>query len=439
MSDAKAIVVIERQVTCVDYSRDEKQTRRAFEVMSVSIIADEGNRFFKQLLLVDSRRHEKVVPLPGASVYTIDVSSSHPRDVQPSFAKHSICIRTPDSMIGWLVASPSAEEQRRLLDRLCVHGCIARDFPDHIALLPEPAQSGIRLGRPTSSRTTTNADIVALKIATDSDRVSQLLNEVQLLMNLHHDAILSAYGVYEVKVEGRRSLAMVLDYKTGEDLSCWIPKGGLPECIVRCLMAPICDAMVYLHGISIVHRDIKPSNVLCERGRDGFVQVVLADLGLATHIMDKKRVSQRCGTGGYIAPEVFREAWATEVGAMEFGAEKVANITKTDAFSFGMMVYTILFGKNPFVDVDEESTYRRNARGLLSFAKMGGRSDELQSLLAGLCAKNPRHRYSSSDAYAHEWFSSDPGVPGLEDELGTAKVTWAAFKRAALGFSQTTF
>ena len=201
------------------------------------------------------------------------------------------------------------------------------------------------------------------------------------------------------------------------DLGSWIPPGGLPEYMVSGMLAPICSAMVYLHGLPVVHRDIKPSNVFCECAGDGSVKVVLADFGLAAHIMDKESMSSRCGTGGFVAPEMFRNDWDRQLEE----EEAVANVTKIDVFSFGMMVYATVFGENPFIDTTLYWTYARNARCLLPLSNMGGRSDDLQNVLRGLCAKHPSMRYSSSEAFADPWFSS------------AAKVPWVAFERASYG------
>jgi serine/threonine protein kinase len=292
------------------------------------------------------------------------------------------------------------------------------DLLDHFQLLPKAAQTmgGVHLGVATSSRATTDAKTLALKVATDDEKIAQMLKEVQTLMNLQHEGIVAAHGIYAVKVQGKRSMGMVLDYKSGGDLSSYIPAGGLPEWMVKGIMAPICDALRYLHAIPAVHRDIKPSNVLCERAENGSVKVVLADFGLAAYIADRKRLSQRCGTGGFIAPEIFQADWT-----MTSRTETATNLTKIDVFSFGMMIYATVFGHNPFLGEALSSTYRMNARALLSFASMADHSVELQALLSRLCAKDYRHRFSSAEALAHPWLGSD-------------LVDWAALEAAAHGF-----
>jgi serine/threonine protein kinase len=397
--------------------------------MRVSIIADDGYPSVKKLHLVASRGRVEVVPVLGAHAFLLNVSSSHRDDVQPSFAKNGVCIRHSDSMIGWIVAHPTAEDQRSFLDRLCGAGCIMRDLMDHIALSPHAAErtGDIILARTTSSRTTKKAGAVALKLASDANKMSQVTHEAQVLLSLRHDSIVGAHGLYEVKVRGARSLALVLDYKEGADLASWVPACGLPERMVQSMMTHICDALVYLHGILIVHKDIKPSNVLCERAEDGSVKVVLADFEFAAHVMDEGNMSRRCGTCGYIAPEMFQSHWFDAI-------DDEINATKIDMFSFGIMIYAAIFGRNPFGDGTQELTYQRNARGLVSLANFNGRSESLRYLLSGLCAKDPRDRFSSSEAFAHPWFSPDRRTSCSKDERKTfAPVRWDAFVRAADG------
>ena len=94
------------------------------------------------------------------------------------------------------------------------------------------------------------------------EATSQLIEEAQFLMNLQHDSIVKAYGIYRLKFKNELSMGMLLDYKSAGSLDSLTPDDGLLEGDMRKIMAQICNALVYLHEILIVHRDIKESNVL---------------------------------------------------------------------------------------------------------------------------------------------------------------------------------
>jgi serine/threonine protein kinase len=195
-------------------------------------------------------------------------------------------------------------------------------------------------------------------------------------------------------------------------------------------MADICVALDYLHGMLIVHRDVKLSNVLCERAADGSMKVVLADFGLAAHFADASALSRRCGTAGYIAPEVFQKAWAS--GSF---SDREA-IPKIDMFSFGAMIYAGIVGRNPFAAESLLSTYRRNSRGLVPLSSVAVRSlsEDLQGLLRKLCAVDPSARCSSSEAAVNSWFYAQPtGLrsDGLDVRERYKKPSWDTFVKVA--------
>jgi serine/threonine protein kinase len=173
-------------------------------------------------------------------------------------------------------------------------------------------------------------------------------------------------------------------------------------------MAQLADVLVYLQGMSVVHRNIKPENVLCELADGGSVRVVLGDFGEAVKIGKAMTLSSRCGSPGFIAPELFREH--VELADLEMTAEGALTITKIDVFSFGMLISTVLTGRNPFRGETHADTYRNNAELSydpgLHFRAVNTISDQLRSLLTGVCAPDPRMRYSASEASAHPWFSS---------------------------------
>ena len=78
-----------------------------------------------------------------------------------------------------------------------------------------------------------------------------------------------------------------------------------------------------------MHRDIKPENLML-RHPDSFDEVVIIDLGLAKKLDDKTPLYLRCGTPGFVAPEILN---------LE---DKYANYTeKCDVFSLGIIFYAM--------------------------------------------------------------------------------------------------
>jgi len=82
-----------------------------------------------------------------------------------------------------------------------------------------------------------------------------------------------------------------------------------------------------------MHRDIKPDNILV-KNKDNVHEIVLADFGLATKLTKNKEkiLFKRCGTPGYVAPEVLR--WKEHMPFYDF---------KCDVFSLGCILYLLFF------------------------------------------------------------------------------------------------
>ena len=136
---------------------------------------------------------------------------------------------------------------------------------------------------------------------------------------LDHPNIITLYEIYE----GDYHIYLVCELLKGGELFERIIKNGHYSEKDACLIiAQLLTALEYIHMKGIMHRDIKPENLIL-KNEEGF-EVKLADFGLADFVNRKNPFYKRCGTPGYVAPEILNDE--------EYD-------TKVDIFSTGVILY----------------------------------------------------------------------------------------------------
>ena len=75
-----------------------------------------------------------------------------------------------------------------------------------------------------------------------------------------------------------------------------------------------------------MHRDLKPENILIKKKGGDLSEIILADFGLSEHLEKKNPLFKRCGTPGYVAPEILTD--------QEYD-------TQVDVFSAGIIMYML--------------------------------------------------------------------------------------------------
>ena len=160
----------------------------------------------------------------------------------------------------------------------------------------------------------------------DQKFVERFKREALILKDLNHRNIITFLDL----VVTDENLIMVLEYIEGETLESLLEKISFPLSLCVNIGLQISEGMIYAHSKGVIHRDLKPSNILVSH--DGIVKIM--DFGLA--LREKMRFTDPgvyIGTPGYTAPEVISN-----------GKYSI----KSDVFSFGVVMYEMMTGKNPF-------------------------------------------------------------------------------------------
>lgn len=168
------------------------------------------------------------------------------------------------------------------------------------------------------------------------------------MLKLSHQNILTLYEVHETK----NSIYLVLEVvKGGELLKKIKEKQIISHKDMVVVMRNFLDALVHIHENGIMHRDLKPENILL-RDESNICDIVIADFGLATlyTLPLSEILFKRCGTPGFVAPEIL----AYKDGQETFYDEKC------DIFSAGVIFHILLTGKKPFAGSDYKEILKLN-------------------------------------------------------------------------------
>lgn len=152
------------------------------------------------------------------------------------------------------------------------------------------------------------------------------------------------------------NLVLEVELLEGTDLFRHISsRSVLNESEAASIVRDILLSLEAMNRFGVAHRDIKPANILmCDKQKDG-VNVKVADFGMATFVGVDGQLRGRCGTPGYVAPEIFSAGIHGGYG------------NKVDIFSAGVTLYVMLCGYEPFYGETDAELIDANREALVEF------------------------------------------------------------------------
>jgi len=204
--------------------------------------------------------------------------------------------------------------------RYVVEGEIGRGSMGVVYLARDP-----KIGRLVAIKT---ISLLCEDYAEERQYRDSFILEARAAGKLSHPGIVTIFDIGE-EVE---TPYIVMEYVSGQALSTMMWQGSkkLSLPISLRIIQQTAEALDYAHSQGVVHRDIKPQNILIsEEGNPK-----ITDFGIAKFARAHLTVpGQVLGSPAYIAPE-------------QLNGEAVDG--RSDLFSLGVILYTLLAGYRPF-------------------------------------------------------------------------------------------
>lgn len=218
-----------------------------------------------------------------------------------------------------------------------------------------------------------------MKNAGVRDRFRQ---EAKIMVALDHENIRQVYDLEE----SDQYMAIVMEYLEGQDFSDYLGQvEKLPESRALAWFEQILAAFDYAHAQGVTHRDVKPSNMfLTSNGK-----LKILDFGIAKIKGDDlhlTRTNSMVGSPVYMSPEQIQTPKEVDF--------------RTDIYSLGVTLYTLLAGGKPYDDTTESEFQILTRIVKEPLPPIPGISDTVNQAIAKATAKDRNDRFQSCRAFA---------------------------------------
>ena len=229
----------------------------------------------------------------------------------------------------------------------------------------------------------------------------QMMKEARAVARLEHPNICQVYGVEEI--DGHHFI--VMQYVEGETLAALMRRERLSPERAHELAEQIARALAFAHARGIIHRDVKPQNIMVTA--EGQAKVL--DFGLAKFVRPRPEgglegdedPGQTLHLGGVVGTPAYMSPEQAEGHELDF---------RSDIYSFGVVLYEMLAGRNPFLrDTVEETVAAVRDEDPPPLPSSGA----LGEIALGCLAKERARRPASADALSQRLRALRAGRVGV--------------------------
>jgi len=249
------------------------------------------------------------------------------------------------------------------------------------------------------------------------EQMAEVEREMALLSTLHHDNLVTYYGV--LCDHNRLAVSLFMENVTGGSLGGMARSMDTPlaEVTGQIFTKQMLRGLAVLHEEGIVHRDLKCDNVL----RDAHTGTVkLADFGTAKNVGNavgaSKAAQTMIGTPFFMAPEILAAGMGGSVDGSE--EEEGGYGVKADIWSLGITVGELLNRGNPpwpaFPSPGHAFLHIANPESEPLLPE--GLSEMAVDFIRQCTRRNPRERPTARELLVHPWIVLAPDSDGDEDE-----------------------
>jgi serine/threonine protein kinase len=249
------------------------------------------------------------------------------------------------------------------------------------------------------------------------DKLTQLLSEVEIFLEMDHPHVTRLMDVYEEV----GTLNMVMECMEGGELFDRVTELKVfsekeaADAVWQMLLA-----LNYIHSHKIVHRDLKLENFLYDQKNSSHLKLI--DFGFSKVWEPNIKMHVSCGTLSYVAPEVLQKNYDSQC----------------DLWSLGVIVFILLSGYMPFSGTEAAQTaniskcnYKWKTERWNNVSQLG------QTFVKSLLKIPAKDRLTAQQALDHEWVATrhKHGPTEISPDIGVALQQFgqaSKFRRACL-------